>query len=76
MSSIATAAERIRDRLVMGSASYREVARRAGLSNSTVREFARTGSARVETVARIEDAVKALDPQPAECGPAASCDVQ
>ena len=60
MNGIALTAQNIRERLVSSKVSFREVARRTGLSNSTVREFARSGNARVETVAKIEKAIETL----------------
>lgn len=54
MSAIASMSERVRHALKSSGLSYREIGRRVNLSNDTVRKFALTGSAKVDTVAKLE----------------------
>lgn len=63
MSMIALAHQATLDRVRSSSLSLREIARRAGIAEGTVRRFARTGGASVETVSKLESAMD----QP--CGP-------
>lgn len=56
MSGIANMSERVRDALKASGLSYREIGRRAKVSNDTVRNFLLNGTAKVETVAKFEAA--------------------
>ena len=60
MQTIATSADGLRRRIRDAKASMREIARTAGVSNSTVRRFVERGRGNIETVARIEGAVDRL----------------
>jgi transcriptional regulator with XRE-family HTH domain len=69
MNEVTLTTDRLRDKIKARGVSLREIARRAAVSDSTVRRFVEHGNANLKIVARIEQAVSDLAPAESATGP-------